>query len=454
MMKTGITGDLRYSPSILLLVILNLVFILSSIYPAPRSITVAGFRNIGGGTDSQAGLVLTRSLISQLSRLSDVRITSFEDISRYAAGRSLWPNLDRESALSAALYFNTSRVLYGTYTHITKSNLVLVDVYSYDTATGSLLLKRSFSGKAGESLLETVDSISGSVIGLIAGQDNTYVSLTIGISNSTNDYRADVNARPAAFFIKDRQQTVYFPVNEPFELSLYRLDTGREIFRRRMAITNTEGLQLTYIPSGSLVIKNNGLPADVYLNGLKTASLSASEPSHIISVNSGATNALIIRHNDNLVLERNIIMGEGETEFISFQAAPGAVKSGPDYSSTSPGFNWLVPGYAQYQAGEWAWGLGYSITGYGGLGTAALFGILGSMLYSKASAYTDTENRDRVSGLAGQAMAVCAAGAGVWLLSAGLSWFHADSLKRSPAGNGLKFSVSRETFSLNMDVKF
>ena len=161
------------------------------------SVTVAGFINLGKPADSTINIMITKSLITFLSKVSE-GITPYENSLKAAEENGFFTagKMNPETAILIAQTFGSERVIAGDYLVNDKDQTIAVNVYVYDVITGKLKLQRSYSGPIGLDLFDTIDKIIRDVTGLVIGKAVELGKLKVAIENSTNSYELFINDKP------------------------------------------------------------------------------------------------------------------------------------------------------------------------------------------------------------------------------------------------------------------
>lgn len=162
----------------------TLVIILLSIvvlHAAPRTtILVAGFQNIGDHADDNFNIILTKSLISYLSRLSDVNVVTYDTVERTVAANGFWRAtvFDMDVIDSMGLSLNVQKVVFGNFQVDNATKIITVHYLIYNTADGQTVLARKLDGPAGIDVFDTIDAMAKKIAVAVVNRDVDFAALT------------------------------------------------------------------------------------------------------------------------------------------------------------------------------------------------------------------------------------------------------------------------------------
>lgn len=150
-------------------------------YAAPaQTVLVAGFQNLGGHADDNLNIVLTKSLISYLSKLTDVNVVSYETAEQTAEANGFWKtnavNLDTVDMMGLSLH--VKKVVFGNYRVNSANNTIAVSYSIYDTHDGEVTVTRKLDGPAGIDVFDTIDEMARKVTVVVAGRNVDFAALS------------------------------------------------------------------------------------------------------------------------------------------------------------------------------------------------------------------------------------------------------------------------------------
>jgi len=135
-----------------------------------QTTAVIGFINYGD-SGNEMNTMLTHSLISFFSKLPGTKIVPFISADKAARDKGFFnqKKVDSDLAIQIGQILGSRRVVCGSYKIDAAGQNVKIDIVALDTATADIIFKRHYEGKAGPSLLDTVDNIRKNAAGLLAG---------------------------------------------------------------------------------------------------------------------------------------------------------------------------------------------------------------------------------------------------------------------------------------------
>lgn len=156
-------------------------------------ILVAGFRNLGAGTEDNINIILTKSLISQLGRGNDVMIISYNKLEQTTLIKEYWHSatLDMNVIERAGLRLGANKVVFGDYKVDRAANKIVINYSVYNVQNGTVIMTRSLEGVLGLDMLDAVDALAVKAASAILGVElslDDVVSSTV--DRRMNTYRA------------------------------------------------------------------------------------------------------------------------------------------------------------------------------------------------------------------------------------------------------------------------
>ncbi|MCX7820661.1 MAG: hypothetical protein N2258_03195 [Brevinematales bacterium] len=348
----------------------NILF--SSIDSKP--IAVIGFVDINK-KDPDINIVLTRTLVSFLSRFPNSRVISFSMSYELAKNKGFYDlkQTDNTLAIKIGQNLSASLIIFGHYIVSPESKDIRLEIVSIDIVTGQLLFKRRYTLVKDSTFLDTIDDICKDVAGLISGRVVSTAELTFKIENTTNSYELFISGVSEGVIKKDYKKR--FPVNSVLPISLKRIIDNREVFTTNVQIADSSNLILRYEPSTSFYIQSEVPQVNVLCNGKKLGIINSNEIFKIeyLPVN---TNYNFFLQNEKLQTDiQKILPREGDPVFIKFDTSKFYNRI--SYRGVDPLWNFMLPGIAQFKANDYKssilfggllvldlFCLGYSIYGY------------------------------------------------------------------------------------------
>ena len=221
-----------------------------------KTIAVAGFINQGVKTDDPINKVISKSLITYLGKIGGVRVTPFAIMEKLAAENKFWKSkkLDIETAVEMGLSLKAERVVTGTYKVDAKNNTIEIIVYIYDPVTDKLKLQREYSGDAGVEIFDTIDRLIRNISIELVGHPVYMGNLEVEIS-SDSAYSLLINKNFQKKITRQDGFKEIEPAEEPIEVSIVIPETGREVYHDTITLRDGENRDITYAPSGVIVVK-------------------------------------------------------------------------------------------------------------------------------------------------------------------------------------------------------
>ncbi len=285
-----------------------------------KSVTVAGFINMGKPNQANINIMMVKSLSTFLSKISK-KVTPYKDIEGSAKDSGFWEmkELNSGKAINIAQQFSSEQVITGDYLVNDKSGKITIDVYVYNVINGQLLFTRVYKGDAGPEIFNTIDKMILDVSGLLVGK-----TISIGY------FRLDIKPHDTKYrlFINDTfMKTVgigdgYFDKfisGQSIDISLKSEKSDYEVFRKIIEIKSGATNELDFSPSGVLIIEAIESGLDVYLNGKKTGKTDSSGELTIPDVQAGKEIGITLKNSEARLSSTNIIIKEGATKVVVFK---------------------------------------------------------------------------------------------------------------------------------------
>lgn len=383
-----------------LLVLLSILLLSGSIFAQNNSVkptAVVYFDNLGDKYDESVRSVIMKSLIINLSRIPGSVVVPYEAMEEALKNKNIWQtkNPDPIVLQSIAQSFDSRQIIVGDYLSKKKDNKITIRVNLIDLTTGEKKLERTYEGAIGMSLFDTVDSMSKSVSGLLMGKELNYGKLAVSLTNTTNAYFLYINGRKASSIDASKPFLDEFIADEELEASIRMAPQNKEVLRTNFILKPKQVMVLEYMPVGMLAVNNVWTNADLYMDGLSYGPLNKDETINLRGVTVNSEHKLEIKAGNRVLDHKVVSVREGENRVVLFS---NPSKSGNfNYNRSLPLLDLVVPGFAQYQAGDmlmgtvfissWAISAGWTVFSFIGLGAATEKYQLAEMTEDKLKYY-------------------------------------------------------------------
>lgn len=299
-------------------------FIALPAFSAPvKSITVAGFVNSGARADDSVNTMISRSLISFLSRVPGVRVVPFDDIAQAQEKTEYWKKNkpDPETAIGLGLELDTRQVITGDYSVDEARNIITINVLVYNTVSGELVLKRQYSGGAGMELFDTVDKAIANITYLVLGRAVKLARLKVAVS-SDKTYTLYINGSRQKDITSAQGYEDSILAGETVEVSLRLSNGSTEVARYFVNAAENTLYPIEYKPSGTILVKTGGgLSGTVLLDGKEAGKLDQGGEFNLYNVSAGALHTVSIVAGGRAVYSRAFNLREGETRLALYGKA-------------------------------------------------------------------------------------------------------------------------------------
>ncbi len=338
-----------------------------------KPVSVIGFIDVNK-KDPEINIILTRALISFLSRLPNSKVIPFSMSYEVSKNKGFYDLKQANNSLAIKIGQNLSAslIIFGSYIISETREDINLEIISIDVVTGQLLFKRRYTLVRDSTFLDTIDDICKDVAGLIAGRVISTAELLFKIENTTNSYELFIGGVSEGIIKKDYRKR--FPVNSVLPILLKRVVDNKEVLATNIAITNSSNVILKYEPATSFFIQSEVPQVNIICNGKRVGFISLNEIfSIILPVN---TNYSFFLQNNKVQTDvKKILPKEGEPVFIKFDK--DKFYNRISYKGVEPLWNFALPGIAQFQANDYKssilfggltlvdlFCLGYSVYGY------------------------------------------------------------------------------------------
>ena len=318
-----------------------------SAYGAVKPTTIAGFINHGDKSYDHINIMLSKQLISLLSKLPGVVITPWEEVEKWATNNAFWQSekIDPDLVLACGSVFDTKQVVVGEYKVDKATEKMTITLYVYDVMSGEVKIKRDYEGDAGSlDIFDTIDRIIKNVSFLLVGQAVTLVKLKL-TTDETNQYLVALNGRKDKTFTKGAAYDSDIPVKMETEVTIF-LVSGKselEVFRQKVTPLDDNPVAIAYKPMGAIQVKAIGYPgAVVYLNGEKIGEANENGDYSLNNLPANQEQSVKVMNKEKLIGEYRLRVREGEaviqiagekSRFLFFpvKAMPIGVSAGISY---------------------------------------------------------------------------------------------------------------------------
>ncbi len=198
--------------------------------------------------NEEVNILLTRSLISYLSKISKGKVISYSISSKIVKeiGFLAHNKVNNSLAISIGQKLSAGVVICGSYRNLDEKKNIEIEVIGIDIITGEILFKRKYKAIKGSSLLDTIDRLSLEVGELVSGRILSLGELEINVINTTNSYELFINGMletriPPKFKKK-------LPSGIPFILSMRKYQEGIEVFNTNVTLVKEEKMVFFIIP--------------------------------------------------------------------------------------------------------------------------------------------------------------------------------------------------------------
>ena len=439
----------RGNPAFILIFILSLnpIFALTAFSETSsiKTITVAGFINKGSSEGENINIILTKSLIGTLEKIPNSIITPYSEVEKIVSENGLWKlkKIDIDLALQTAQPFGSRQLIIGEYKVNPSANQVSINVYVYDVITGELKLKRNYRGNTGLDLFDTIDNIAKNIGGLILGKKFSLGRVVVKIQDSTNNYIVNINAKNIGTTSEEHPFETEILSGETVEISLKISNSDKEVFRKAINVASSKTNEIIYTPYSSLNIQNLLNDGIILINEKPCGSLEKEQSLIISNILPDKTYNIALQHNEKILQKREVVTKEGETALVVFAEKRGIKKTPFHYADSSPMWNLLLPGIAQYQAGDFWMGTLFLSLDLASIGWTTLFIVAYNILSDKYNQSADQAYKDKLSYLKDKCLVYISLGIIVWAGATTLSILHAYS--------EMAAEIKPEGYSLSLD---
>lgn len=256
--------------TITILTIILLAFISPIFAKEAPPILVSGFINKGRSSDDNINTVISKSLITYLSKIPGLAITPYDTVVEVVTENGYWKkrSVDVDLALSMALSFDVKQVVVGDYKINNSTETIVVNFYIYDVVTGELKIKRTFDGKAGIDIFDTVDEIIKNATLLITGRNVVLAQLKINIKPTEMDYNVIISGKFQKKINCSNSYDDSILANEDVDVVLKMASSGKQVWHEVVKIKGGETYEINYTPAGLILVKATGIKkAEVFLDG-------------------------------------------------------------------------------------------------------------------------------------------------------------------------------------------
>lgn len=298
---------------IILAALLVIVSPLSGQAKEGQAITVAGFINEDNAKYDYVNVMMTTSMISFLSKLFK-SVTPYTQVEKAAGKNGFWEkrDLDTLTAIGMAESFGSRYCVTGSY-HVQDGDRMTVLMNVYDIPSQSLVLMRTYQGASSKDLFSAIDSMIKDLLFLLIGSSVDQGTLRVQVMSGDKRYRLLVNGNYTSIVDKDSDFESLFLAGQVLRVVLVRNDDQKEVFNRTVSISKYKVTEVSYVPSGTLLLNSRNAGLNVWLNNEFAGTIGDSGNLLIGNVVAGQGTELAVKKKDAIVLRRSLILAEGET---------------------------------------------------------------------------------------------------------------------------------------------
>ena len=317
---------------------------------------VIDFENLGEKRDDSVRITIMKSLIAGLARIPGAVIIPFDEVEKVRKEKiAAEAGADKEWMIFAAQSFECRQMISGSYKLNRSEGKITIRIVLTDVATGEVRLERVYEGAVGMDLLDTIDSMSRNVSGLLQGRKILFGKIAVEISESSNTYTLTINGKKTAEITNGLFYSEDYPAEEPVEISLrLKHEPAKEVYRTNFILDAEKTPLIQYRPLSSVGVKNLGRNAALFCDGLKIVDLPQDGECEL-TLEADREHRLTLEKDQKILSEKKIRLAEGENRITVFtEAIP--ISGSKNYRNTAIWMNALVPGFAQFQAGDYLTG--------------------------------------------------------------------------------------------------
>lgn len=135
------------------------------------SVLVLGFQNLGDASDDDINPMIAKAIISQMMKVEDVKIVSYDDSVVAAEGIGFYEmeEINSDKVEEAGIKVSVKKVVYGTFFVNDEEETLTINYYVYNVQTGEVMLTRELSGPSGFEIFDSIDSMVEKVTTAVLG---------------------------------------------------------------------------------------------------------------------------------------------------------------------------------------------------------------------------------------------------------------------------------------------
>jgi|GEM_PF-4760690 TolB-like protein len=305
--------------SLLCIAVFIAVLVSSARADEAKSIAVVGFINQGEEIDDSVNKVISKSLITFLGKIRDVRVVSYEAVEKIAQENNFWKSkkLIMDQAVEMGLDLAVKQVVTGTYKINKKNGSILIIVQVIDPATSELKLKREYTGDAGPGIFDTIDRLIRNISTELVGHPVLMGSLEVDISADTS-YNLLINKVFQKKLTKQSHFTDIEESGEPLEVSLTIPETGFEVYHETITLKDGENRVITYSPSGTIFVKAGIKGVSIIADGSQVGETDIKGELVIRMLKAGVSHTIRAEKDGKVIGVKTIMMEEGRFYIADF----------------------------------------------------------------------------------------------------------------------------------------
>ncbi|MEJ5284845.1 MAG: hypothetical protein WHS77_07315 [Brevinematales bacterium] len=325
------------------------------------NVAILGFINKGEKNNNYYNYMISESLSSFLSKFNGLKVLPYSEVRKVVSNELLLERseLDVDKALDIGIKLGANQILIGDYVVNRKEKKININIYIYDVGTGSLKLKRSYTGETDMDFFDTVDKII-SIVGSFLLSRPVFLGKLIVETDALGEYLLYINDSFQKKITKKERFSDIVLAEENFVLSLKKSKTMEEVYRGEIFVKNGETFYFKYIPSGKLKISGKGFKgASIYTNEALYGNLSDSGEVIISNISVGMEYSVYLKKGNILSEKKKIKIEEGKLSELNFTMDSSREAKISLEKGASSITVWNITGYTMVGLGIVGMGFGY-----------------------------------------------------------------------------------------------
>jgi TolB-like protein len=284
-----------------------------------KSITVAGFINNGDKSDGNMNLLLSKSIITFLSKLPGYTVVPFVKSFKAAQDRGFLAKkrLDPKDALDIGLATGSKQVITGDYKIDKKKNRIAINMLVYDVVSGELTLKRKFEGEADISVFDSIDQATSDLASLIVGHTITMGQMTVTINGTEKTYTLYINGTPVKQVSIAEPFSDKVPAGQEILVSLRVSGSADNVYSKSVTLTENKTFDITYSPSATMIVDTGGITgAELFIDDAPSGSPEKNGTITLTGVKPDEMHTLVLKKNGTMIAKQKLMLREAETATV------------------------------------------------------------------------------------------------------------------------------------------